>query len=116
MMAAKTTNPMASPAQPAGARRSITPNTVNTRRKVPMNSAKVAWLYPTPGWKAATPSPSVFPATLPSTPMMARLPRIAPTTCAPMYAGTFRHGNFLVAASATVTAGLMWHPEMWPMA
>jgi hypothetical protein len=42
MIAANTANPMASPAQPAGARRSITPNTVNTRRNVPMNSAKVA--------------------------------------------------------------------------
>jgi hypothetical protein len=48
--------------------------------------------------------------------MIAVAPRIAPVTWAAMYAGTSRHGNLPVAASPSVTAGLMWLPEMCPSA
>ena len=43
MIAAKTTRPIATPAKPAGALWWITPKTVNTRMKVPTNSAVKAW-------------------------------------------------------------------------
>src|SRR3954447_528478 len=33
-----------------------------------------------------------------------------------MYAGTCDQGNLPVTASPSVTAGLMWLPEMWPRA
>ena len=42
MIAANTTRPIATPANPTEALRWITPNTVNTRMNVPMNSAKKA--------------------------------------------------------------------------
>ena len=48
--------------------------------------------------------------------MIAAAPTMAPTTWAPMYAGTWLHGNLPVAASPRVTAGLMWLPPMCPRA
>ena len=116
MMAAKTTRPIATPANPAAALRWMTPKMVNTRMNVPTNSAvnacatlTVSALY------AATPRPTSL-ACWPSTPMMAAAPTIAPTTWAPMYAGTWLQGNLPVTASPSVTAGLMWLPPMCPRA
>ena len=60
MMAAKTTRPIATPANPAAALRWMTPKMVNTRMKVPTNSAVKAWIQlmspyeatPRPTWLA----------------------------------------------------------------
>ena len=46
---------------------------------------------------------------------IAKAPTTAPTTWAVMYAGTSRHGNRFVVASANVTAGFMWQPETFPI-
>ena len=43
MIAANTTRPMTMPAKPGDALRWMTPKTVNTRMKVPTNSAMNAW-------------------------------------------------------------------------
>ena len=115
MIAAKTTRPMASPANPAGALWWITPKIVNTRMKVPTNSAAKAWPTPTVSAYDATPRPTSL-AVCPRTAMIAAAPMIAPTHCAAMYAGTSRHGNLPVTARPSVTAGLMWLPPTWPSA
>ena len=83
MMAANTTRPMASPANPAGALWWITPKIVNTRMNVPTNSAVKAWPAPTGAEYDATPSPTSL-AFCPSTPMIAAAPTAAPTTWAAM--------------------------------
>ena len=82
MIAANTTRPIATPANPAAALRWITPKIVNTRMNVPTNSAVNACTQLMSPYDA-TPSPTSL-AFLPSTPMMAAAPRIAPTTWAPM--------------------------------
>ncbi len=81
MMTANTTRPIASPANPGAALRWMTPNTVNTRMKVPTNSAVNACADPTSGPYAATPRPTSL-AAGPSTPRMAAAPMIAPTSWA----------------------------------
>ena len=63
----------------------------------------------------ATPRPTSL-AFIPRTPMIAVAPTMAPTTWAPMYAGTWDHGNLPDTASPRVTAGLMWLPPMCPSA
>ena len=83
MIAANTTRPIATPANPAEALRCITPKTVNTRMNVPTNSAKNAWTAPISLEYFATPRPAST-AALPSTPMMAAAPTIAPTAWAAM--------------------------------
>src|SRR2546421_7427028 len=47
---------------------------------------------------------------------MANAPAMPPTNCATRYPGTSGQGNLRAAASARVTAGLMWQPEMCPIA
>src|SRR6478735_1865678 len=64
---------------------------------------------------AKTPKPTSL-AFRPRTPMIAAAPMIAPTTCAPMYAGTCDQGNLPDTARPSVTAGLMWLPPTWPSA
>src|SRR5207248_2644079 len=39
-----------------------------------------------------------------------------PANCATRYPGTSTQGSLRAAASASVTAGLMWQPEMCPIA
>jgi hypothetical protein len=60
MIAAKTTRPMATPANPGAALVWITPKITNTRMNVPTNSAKKPWTWPTPrpSLNEATPSPT----------------------------------------------------------
>ena len=84
MIAANTTRPIATPAKPAAALRWITPKMVNTRMKVPTNSAvnACAMLTVSSAYDA-TPRPTSL-AAMPSTPMIAAAPTIAPTTCAAM--------------------------------
>ena len=43
-------------------------------------------------------------------------PTTPPATCAPMYAPASRGETFLIASSASVTAGLTWQPEIDPIA
>src|SRR5215469_12815542 len=42
--------------------------------------------------------------------------KIAPSTCTTIYGITSLAGKLPPAAKPTVTAGLMWHPLMWPIA
>ncbi len=81
MMIAKTASPMATPANPPGARRSTAPKTTRVRMKVPTASAKNAWPAPTPVPYAAMPRPRST-AFLPSTPTIARAPSTAPASWA----------------------------------
>ena len=83
MIAANTTRPIATPAKPAAALRWMTPKMVNTRMNVPTNSAVNAARQLNVASYDATPSPTSL-AFMPSTPMMAAAPTIAPTTCAAM--------------------------------
>ena len=45
---------------------------------------------------------------------MANAPTVAPRELGEHIAGTSRHAGLPVTASARVTAGLMWLPEMYP--
>ncbi len=83
MMAANTTSPIATPANPAAALRWMTPKMVNTRMNVPTNSAVNAWATLMLSAYDATPSPTSL-AFMPRTPMIAVAPTTAPTTWAPM--------------------------------
>src|SRR5205814_6063070 len=108
---ASTTDGMGRPYQPGVARLSVAvPNTTNTSRNVPISSAKNACPV-LPGVYDSTPRPASTPG-CPSTPQMARPPAMPPTNCATRYPGTSAQGIFFAAASATVTAGLRWQPEM----
>jgi hypothetical protein len=50
MMIANTASPIATPANPPGARPSIAPKTTSASRNVPTASAANACSPPTPGW------------------------------------------------------------------
>ena len=107
---------MTTPATDCGVSRSIAPRTTKTR--IPAASASARKAEPQ---LVVDPSKNAIPKPLPrlvprepSTPHMRSAPTVAPTSCAATYAGTSRHGKRRVAASATVTAGLMWEPEIGP--
>ncbi len=116
MMIATTTRPMTRPAQPSGERVSTMPRMVNMRIPVARASTNIAEPQAvTSLLKSTTPKPEPKSKTrLPNDAQIASAPPIAPATCAAQYAGTPLQGKRLVAASANVTAGLMWHPDTLP--
>src|SRR5215469_1471344 len=117
MMTANTTEPMAIGAQPGTARWSMTPKITHTSMNVPI--ASISEARPNPIVAAlylVTPPPAATVAARPRVRKMAAAPAIAPASWAATYPGTSRQGNLPETASATVTAGLMWPPEMCPIA
>src|SRR5215469_16777580 len=117
MMTANTTEPMAIGAQPGTARWSMTPKITHTSMNVPI--ASISEARPNPIVAAlylVTPPPAATVAARPRVRKMAAAPAIAPASWAATYPGTSRQGNLPETASASVTAGLMWPPEMCPIA
>src|SRR4051794_3048991 len=115
MMTANTIEPMASPAQPAGARRSIAPKITSTSRNVPISSANTARPTLTSAAYEVTPRPALLPPA-PRVAQIATAPRIAPTTCAARSPGAERRGILRPGPSATATAGLRCAPDTCPSA
>ena len=102
-------------AQPARARLSTaTAMIVNTSRKVPSASATMPWATLTPLASAVSPTPPRSVALSPTKATMSSAPPSAPASCATTYAGTSTQLNRRAAARESVTAGLMWAPDVVP--
>ena len=115
MIAHVTERPIMSPAQPPGARRSTARAMIAvTSRNVPAASVTTPRPNETPSASAFCPVPTS--AAPENVARSRRAPPNAPTSWAAMYAGTSAHGKRPVAASETVTAGLMCAPDVVPKA
>ena len=117
MISAATASPMRKPAQPAGARSSTaTAMIVKTSRNVPSASATMPCGPLTPGPRDVRPTLPRSVARLPTYATMSRAPAKAPSSCATTYGPTSAQLKRRAAARATVTAGLMWAPDVVPTA
>ena len=89
-------------------------STVATRTDVITISPQSAFPYPTPGEMTFAPRVPSFPLGMVA--MSSAEPRIAPMIWEIVLAMACPAGSWPTRASAKVTAGLSWPPEIWPVA